>query len=365
MNESDGQSQKRSVLRGPGALRVCLAVLVALLLAGSGCASCGQAGLGLMPGVINDPANRSLRRAILAHGLSEFCTEMTSRSAPLALSPDAPAMGRFFPERCTTREVGDGDLFVEFSGRGYAYTNLSKKMSFSASGAVRYAQDFLMDGSTMYAYFRPRTVDSSDFRVIVVEQPVAAFFQSVGQYGDSIGQRLLGAKLAEGFTVIRESNGSTDFSLGIVERGKRPVRPFEIKGEGRSTIEHLTSEVQQNQRDFVGPIRIEGKRRALFLNATVDGIAAIDVLLLRGQDGHASRDLYLQYPQSGPLAGAPMFSDTMQAGVPYKRSIPVAEGTYYVVFDNTPSAGSVSPPMNPLDLRAATIRYALQVGEEP
>jgi hypothetical protein len=51
--------------------------------------------------------------------------------------------------------------------------------------------------------------------------------------------------------------------------------------------------------------------------------------------------------------------------VPYKRSIPVAEGTYYVVFDNTPSAGAVSPPMNPLDLRAATIRYALQVGEEP
>jgi hypothetical protein len=38
---------------------------------------------------------------------------------------------------------------------------------------------------------------------------------------------------------------------------------------------------------------------------------------------------------------------------------------YYVVFDNTPTAGSTSPPMNAFDDRAATIRYAVQLGDAP
>jgi hypothetical protein len=48
-----------------------------------------------------------------------------------------------------------------------------------------------------------------------------------------------------------------------------------------------------------------------------------------------------------------------------QQSIPLPKGVYYVVFDNTPTAGAVSPPNNPLDDRAAVVNYVLQIGDAP
>jgi hypothetical protein len=55
----------------------------------------------------------------------------------------------------------------------------------------------------------------------------------------------------------------------------------------------------------------------------------------------------------------------IQAGAPYARTVPVAEGTYYMVIDNTASAGQVAPPANLFDDRAAVINYVVQLGDAP
>lgn len=345
--------------------RAALLSLLVLLGSGSGCASCGQSFLGVISGPINDPSNAGLRRDILRFGLKQFCPEMLKRNAPLALQQGMPAIGRFYPKQCTQSELPDGNIFVQFAGVGYAWTNVSKKLTFTMGGTVAYNADFLMDGSTMYAYFRPVQVTHSNFQSRVIEQPVASFLNQLTPLGNTFGQQLVQGKLAEGFTVIRENDGNADFGLGLIERGKRPQKPFDVKGANRVTYENARTEVHQNQRDFVGPIVVPDTGRALYVTATLDGVQAADVLVMRQSEGEASLDYYLGYPQAGPLAGAPFVGDVMQAGVQYQRTVPVAPGTYYLVFDNSTSAGQVSPPVNLLDDRAAMISYVVQVGDEP
>jgi hypothetical protein len=345
--------------------RAALLSLLVLLGSGSGCASCGQSFLGVISGPINDPSNAGLRKDILRFGLKQFCPELLRHNAPLALQQGTPAIGRFYPKQCAQAELPDGNISVQLAGVGYAWTNLSKKISFTMAGSVTYNADFLMDGSTMYAYFRPVQVTHSDFQMRVIEQPVANFIAQLTPLGNTFGQQLVQGKLAEGFTVIRENDGNADFGLGMIERGKRPQKPFDIKGGDRLTYENTRTEVHQNQRDFVGPIVVQDSGRALYVTATLDGVQAVDVLFLRQAEGEGSLDYYLQYPQTGPLAGAPFVGDVLQAGVQYQRTVPVPPGTYYLVFDNTPTAGQVAPPVNLLDDRAAVISYAVQVGDAP
>src|SRR3954466_12697227 len=103
------------------ALRRALVVVAPLAFLG---ASCGQIALGVMPGVLNDVHNLSLRKAILAYGTSRVCAEVQSRSMPLRLRADDLVVGRFIPLTCSAREVAGGDLFLQFGGRGFVWTNL-------------------------------------------------------------------------------------------------------------------------------------------------------------------------------------------------------------------------------------------------
>src|SRR5262249_54862018 len=89
-------------------------------------AGCSPNSVCKIAGPINDPSNRTLRRNIMSFGLGQFCQQMTTRNAPLKLAPDAPVIGRFFPEHCTQRQLDNGDLWVQFDGKGYAFTNLSR-----------------------------------------------------------------------------------------------------------------------------------------------------------------------------------------------------------------------------------------------
>lgn len=332
---------------------------------GSGCASCAQNSLGVIQGPINDPSNHTLRRDMLAFGLSKFCGEMVKHSAPLKLNEDQPVIGRFYPQTCTSKQLENGDLFVTFGGRGYAWTNLSKKITFTMDGQVVYDEDFLMDGSTMYAYFRTRQVQSSNFQTRIIEQPVANFLNSITPIGDNFGKQLVSSELQKGFTVIRDDNGGADFGLGVIEKGKRPAHPFDVHGSSKISYENTRVEIHQNQRDFVGPIVVEDSGRALYVTGTLDGIQAADVLFMRKGEAEGSLDYYFNYGQVGPLAGAPFMGDVIQAGVPYTRTLPVPAGTYYLVLDNTPFAGQVAPPNNPLDDRAAVISYVVQIGDAP
>jgi hypothetical protein len=342
----------------------CVAVPLAC---SQGCASCANAGpglLGIMPGVVNDPSNYKLRQAILQFGMGEFCHQMQVHDAPLSLTPGAPVIGRFFTTSCQQQQLQNGDYFVQFAGYGYGWTNLSRKLTFTMSGAVDYQADFQLSGSTMYIYFRPRQITASNFQSHVIEQPVASFLNSMSNLGDTFGKQIVASELSQGFTVIRDSNGSADFSVGIVEVGRRPQHPIDVHGNDHVTWENARVEVHQGERDFVGPIEIADSGRALFVTANVSG-PAIDILVLRKEVGDASLRLYFDYPQAGPLSGAPMSSDVIQPSVNYQRAFPVDQGQYYVVFDNSPTAGTVSPPMNVLDDRFATVSYAVQTGDAP
>src|SRR3984957_3954483 len=91
---------------------------------------------------INDPSNRTERRQLMSFGLSQFCQQMTSHNAPLKMTPDAPVTGRFYPQHCTQQTLPNGDLWGQFDGVGYAFTPLSRKVSFTSGASIQYDEDF-------------------------------------------------------------------------------------------------------------------------------------------------------------------------------------------------------------------------------
>src|SRR5687768_4280344 len=158
--------------RGSGAVFVLLA-FGALLASCAGMAQgAGADVLAIMPGVINRADNKSLRFAMLKYGLESFCQEMLKRGAPLKLADDQPSVGRFYPQRCDTRlvdEEASRSFLVQFSGAGYAWTNITQRIGFDASGVVEYDPDFLLHNDTMYLYFRTKNVASTNFQAGMIE----------------------------------------------------------------------------------------------------------------------------------------------------------------------------------------------------
>jgi signal transduction histidine kinase len=58
-------------------------------------------------GVVNDPANKSLRFDMLKFGLDRFCEEMKQAGAALKLTDQEPVLGRFFAESCSSQIIDD------------------------------------------------------------------------------------------------------------------------------------------------------------------------------------------------------------------------------------------------------------------
>jgi len=332
----------------------------------AGCASAGQTVLCWVRGPLNAPSNYGLRRSIMQHGLKQFCHEMVTHEVPLALAPGLPSVGRFFPKNCTQSTLPNGDLFIQFDGFGYGFTPLSKKLTFSMSGAVEYDQDFRIGSDCdVFAFFRAREVKSSNFQTHVVEQPVASFLNSLTNLSSDIGKQLAGSKLSEGFTVVEDSHQAFDFALGILPEGQKPVHPFDVHGEGRIRYESGRAEVHQDQRDFIGPIEVGDDGRAIFVDARLDGIPAADLIVMRKEDAEISLGLYFNYPASGPLDANVLYGDVLVAGRPYAQAFKVPKGSYYVVLDNTPTAGQVAPPpvVSLLDDHVAAVSYTVAVGD--
>jgi hypothetical protein len=344
------------------------AVLTVLVVGLAGCGeSCGTKVLCALHGPINDPSNFTLRRAILSQGLSNFCHQMVAHNAPLKMTNDSPVIGRFYPQHCTTQELKGGDLYVQFDGFGYGYTNLSRKLTFTMQGAVEYDQDFrVSEPCSIYAFFRSKKISSANFQTHVVEQPVASFLNSVTQLGDNFGRQLVSGKLGEGFTVIMDPQQNVDFAVGMVALGQHPMHPFDVHGTDRLTYENLRTEVHQGERDFIGPIEITESNRAIYVSATVDGAAGVTLYLMDKQSGDVSLGLYYNYPQIGPLNAPVLVKDNVNAGRQYTRSIPVQKGMYYVVLENpgNPVAAPSLLPMPMTDI-AATVSYAVQIGDAP
>jgi hypothetical protein len=330
---------------------------------------CGPSSVCKWGGPINDPSNRTLRRDILSYGLAEFCREMLTHNAPLKLAPDAPVIGRFYPQHCQQQKLDNGDLRVSFDGMGYAFTELSRKVTFTSSATIQYDEDFrCADDSSIYAYFDTRALSPPEFHVVQIEQPMASLMQAwITPMADGFGRQMVSGQLARGFTVIRAESGSTDFDFGHLRLGQRPVHPFDVHGQGRLAVESLRTQVYANERDFIGPIEVRDGGRAVFLTMRLDGLPAVDVMLIPKAQGDIAVQAYVNFGPAGPLPYPPMTSDVIHQGVQYQRAVPVPAGMYYVVIDNTASAGQAAPPASaPFGATpAAIVSYAIQIGDAP
>jgi hypothetical protein len=352
------------------AIGLAAAVAASLVMGVAVGAGCSPNTVCKVSGPINDPSNRTLRRNIMSYGLGQFCQQMTTRSAPLRLAADAPVIGRFFPQHCAQRMLDSGDLWVQFDGFGYAWTDLSRKVTFTSAAAVTYNQDFkCADDNSIYAYFDTRTLAPADFRVSQIEQPVANLMQTwVSPFADTFGRQMVSGQLGQGFTVIQGNDGNVDFSVGHLPLGQAPPHPYAMHGSDRITYEDTRTQVHSGERDFIGPISIDGSGRALFLRMRLEGIPAADVFVVPKAEGDASLQLYYQYAASGPLAYPPRFADVVQQGVEYQRALPLPSGMYYVVIDNTTTAGQAAPPppvFGAVSDVPAVASYVIQIGDAP
>jgi hypothetical protein len=341
------------------------ALLAMALAATTAAGGCSPSSVCKMGGPINDASNRTLRRNIMSFGLTQFCRQMTARSAPLRLAPDAPVIGRFFPQHCQEQMLENGDLWVAFDGMGYAFTTLSRKVTFSSAATIRYDQDFrCADDNSVYAYFDPRNVSPPAFHVMQIELPGANLLQGwITPYADNFGQQMVSGQLGQGFTVIQFSDGATDFDLGHLALGRRPAHPFDIHGMQRVTVESLRTQVSANERDFIGPIPVSEGGRAIDLTMTLDGQQAVQVMVMPKAQGDVALQTYLSYGPAGPLPAPVLMTDVVRYGVQYQRAVPVPAGMYYVVIDNTTTAVGAALPFAAAP--AAVVDYAIQMGDAP
>ena len=144
------------------------------------------------------------------------------------------------------------------------------------------------------------------------------------------------------------------------------------KGDDRFTFANETTEIRGLQQDFLGPFEVDSKDRALYLKMQVTG-PAIDVFVVSKDVGYAWRK---QYQNASPPSGPPTGAQVIQSGQTpasglFEGWVPVPQGAYYVVLDNSASAGSLNPPakiptpVDPSRAQAATVSYLVQVGDRP
>lgn len=345
--------------------------LVLLLLAGCGSReSMGDTSLRVLgAGVVNDPANKSLRFDMLKFGLERFCEEMMKAGAPLKLSDQEPVLGRFFAESCSSQVVDEEarkSFVVQYTGKGYAWTNVSGKLGFSSRGLVEYAPDFQLADGALYVYFRPKTVDAAAFQLLSVDSQLAQAGIAVAAASnvnpDEIGRHVLDSQLKRGFTVIRYgSDGRTDFGLGFIPKGKKPYKPFEITTEKKILINERT-EVHLQTQDYIGPLSVSDDA-ALFLTLEIDGADGIDYQLVPKSLGDAMLDRYVRQQGPCPMLAPPAFDATASRAARTQQAVPLPEGQYFLVLDNSSALGRSQPPPGSAGDHAARVDYAVMLGD--
>lgn len=318
-------------------------------------------------GVINDPANKSLRFDLLKFGLDQFCLEMTNRGAPLKLGDEMPTAGRFFAASCQHQILdaeGRKSLVVQYSGTGYGWTNVSGRIGFEASGLVEYAPDFQVHEDAMYIYFRPQEVDASSFKTLMVESSVAKTGLSMTQIDpDEVGTRIVRGQLRRGFTVIRyNARGETDFSMGLIPKGQLPEKPYIVETTNRTNLVNDTTEVHSGQQDYIGNFEVTDDDPVLFLTAKLDGSPTVDVALVPKASSTQMLDQYVKSPGAATMLMPPVLQEPLVQGTPWQRSIKLAQGSYVLVIDNSDRLGASAPPARPAD-SPAHVSYLVQRGQ--
>lgn len=326
---------------------------------------------------ISGPVNASpaLRWFLFSNfGASRMCPEMLKRGMPIRSADRAPTTGRFFPMQCNY-VVNDATQTVtlQFAGTGYVFMNPMKRVGFSATGSVEYRPDFQIADDDIYVWGRlNRTVQGPSFQLGYVENgliDLATNLPGLGTMANFLGSQVVSSEMTRGFTVVHNEDKGDLFALGLISPPQKPFRPFDVSQTERYTFANETTDVHQNQRDFLGPFEIVEGGQALFLTLQNQG-PAVDIMIVDKNVGDAWRDGYQRGlpaamgPPPGPvLAGGPLSANASE-----QRRYPLAPGLYYVVVDNTATAGLVSPPfglLNPLGVGDAISRlsYVAQLGE--
>lgn len=317
-------------------------------------------------GVINDPANKSLRFDLLKFGLERFCQEMTTRGAPLKLGDEMPVAGRFFATSCQ-HQILDTEqrksLVVQYSGSGYGWTNLSGRIGFEASGLVEYAPDFQIHDDAMYIYFRPQTVDASTFKTLMVESSLAQTGMRMTQIDpDKVGTKIVQGQLKRGFTVIRyNSRGETDFSMGLVPKGQLPDKPYIVESTNRVTLVNNRTEVHTGQQDYIGNFQVTEDDDVLFFTGKLDGAPAVDVALVPMSGSAQMIAEYVKQPGAATMAMPPLLQEAIEQEQTWQRSIRLNPGAYTLVIDHSARLGATAPPAKPAD-SPAHFSYLVQRG---
>lgn len=347
-----------------------LALVVAgAALGSSGCSS--TALVTIMPGVVNNSSNRTLRRELLSFGTKSVCSEMLKRGVPLRLNDGDPTIGRFYLHQCASRTLDNDDLFIQFGGIGYAWSNITKRIGFEASAGIDYEQDFRVDGGAMWVYFKPASTTAKRFDLRMVEgqssSPLGALLPmpNAQAFADQLGTAFLSRELERGFTVIRESDGSVSFSMGMLPPGQRPPAPYQHEGSSRLLLMNERTDVHQNQRDYAGPFEVPDDGMAIYVTVNVEGAPQLDLQVYSRVVGDNWVQAYSQNPQAGPPPSPPILDEVVRAGSVFRRVVRVAKGSYFVVLDNTSTAGQSSPQSVAGDDRAASVSLAVEVGSAP
>lgn len=320
---------------------------------------------GLFRGSIN--ASPELRWFLFSNfGAQRVCPEMLKRNAALKLVPNGNAIGRFFPERCTT-QVNDAaqTVTVAFEGTGFAWTPVAGRVGFAVSATIDYRMDFFLAEDAMYVWAKPaRIVHGPEFRMGAIENKVVDWAAQgpAGYMVTTFGSQIVQGQLSSGFTVVRTDSGD-EFTIGLLSPPQRP-RTYFAGGNDRTSIERDSTEIRVDQMDLIGPLEVPSSGQALFLRFQVTG-PAVDALLIRRGAG----DLWRSGLQLGaaltPPPEAPLSAFSLQPGQEARQIVPLPAGQYYLVLDNSQRMGAVNPPWSPLGIvggNAAVVAYSVELG---
>ncbi len=328
------------------------------------------AGCPCVGGVVN--ASPALRWFLFSNfGASRICPEMMKLGMPIKMQDQGPAIGRFFPMQCR-HDVNDPSqtVTVHFAGTGYVFMNPAKRVGFSCTGSVEYRPDFQIVEDDVYVWGRlNRMVQGPNFQIAYVENGIldlAANIPPFGSMANFLGQTVVSSEMTRGFTVVHNEEKGNDFALGVLMPPQKPHHPFKVTNAAHYTFANETTEIHQNQRDFLGPFEVAEAGQTLTMMLSLSG-PPVDVMVITKGTGDAWRDFYQRGPMGmGPPPGPIIAGGPLQPGPTDTRRFALAPGLYYVVIDNTATAGIVSPPtslFNPLGDAVARVSYVAQLEE--
>jgi hypothetical protein len=337
-----------------------LALLVFVAMSASGCRACS--------GIVN--ASPGLQWYLFEnYGASQICPELLKRGMGLRNQDRGPVIGRFFPTGCTVDVDSQNHLVtVKFNGWGYAYSTLTRKVTFNTDAALQFRPEVHFGDEDIYVWGKSsRIVDGPHFTVRAVENPVAGTATAVtpiGNIANMFGNQIAAGELTRGFTVLQNwDTESKSFGLGIILPPSRPHTPYDVSADEKHTFLNETLEVNWNQRDFLGPFDIVDSDQQLEVRMFNQGGGA-EVLVVQRQTGDVWRDQYIQggalTQPPGPVLGGVSIPPNRET----RQSFRLQPGQYYIVIDNTAFAGSIAPVGNPFTGGpAARISAVVQLGE--